>query len=340
MTEIQVYKPKVSILIPVFNRKDYIAECIQSALDQIFVDFEVVIVDNASNDGTWEICQQFAATNSRIRIFRNETNIGPVRNWIRCAEEAKGELSKILFSDDCLEPNCLSEMVPKLDDPAVALVYCAARIGEAREDATITYSIADSSRLSSSQYLNFVLCCEAPVSPGAILIRTSDLLNNLHTHFPTSTQRPFDKHGAGPDVMISLLTAENYPYVANISAPLVYFRAHAGSFSIGNLNDQVIKGYNSIFNYYLIKSYGRQPWLDYLSHSWLRQMRSDRRWINPRSYLIEYEGCGSLGELVVLVFSSIRHVANKFFGNKHCFLTNVAKHDEGSLLAANTPPTS
>jgi len=215
--------PKVSILIPVFNRHEYIAQCIQSALDQTFTDFEVVIVDNASDDGTWEICQQFAAADKRVRIFRNESNIGPVRNWRRCAQEAKGEYSKILFSDDCLEPDCLREMVPRLDDMEVALVYCAARIGKSRDESVVCYTRFESSRISSTRFLNLVLYRKAPVSPGAALLRTHDLLNNLHLQFPTSTPREFEKNGAGPDVMILLLTAREYPYVAHISKPLVFF---------------------------------------------------------------------------------------------------------------------
>lgn len=320
MIEAKITFPKVSILIPVFNRKDYIAECIQSALDQTFTDFEVVVVDNASNDGTWEICQRFAANDQRIRIFRNDSNIGPVRNWKRCAEEAKGEFSKILFSDDCLEPNCLSEMVPKLNDPAIAFVYCAARIGETKENAIVAYAMDDSLKFSTSQYLNFVLRGEAPLSPGAILIRSSDLLKNLHIQFPTSTSRPYEKHGAGPDVMISLLTAENYTHAVNISMPLVYFRAHPGSFSIGNLNNEVIKGYRSAISLHLIKSRGRTPWLDYLAHGWLQQMKQNYSWINPKTHLIEYEGSGSQGEILAILVYSFRHVLNKALRRKHCFI--------------------
>lgn len=305
--------PKVSILIPVFNRKDYIAECIQSALDQTFTDFEIVVVDNASEDGTWEVCQKFAAMDSRVRIFCNDSNIGPVRNWKRCAEEAKGEFSKILFSDDCLEPNCLTEMVPKLDDPEVALVYCAARIGKSRDESIIAYSQADSSRVSSPEFLNLVLSGKAPLSPGAVLIRTDDLLKNLHIQFPTSTPRHFEKNGAGPDVMIMLLTAHSYPYTANISMPLVYFRAHAGSFSIENLNSDVTKGYRSAIAFFLVRNYGRQPWIDYLAHSWIQQMRFDRRWRNPKSQLREYEGSGSLAELMLLLACSFRHICVKIF---------------------------
>lgn len=325
MIEIKSVFPKVSILIPVFNRNNYIAECIQSALDQTFTDFEIVVVDNASEDGTWEICQKFAAMDSRVRIFRNDSNIGPVRNWIRCAVEAKGEFSKILFSDDCLEPNCLSEMVLKLDDPEVALVYCAARIGKSRDESIIAYSQADSSRVSSPQFLNLVLSGKAPVSPGSVLIRTHDVLKNLHIQFPTSTQRHFEKNGAGPDVMILLLTARSYPYVANISMPLVYFRVHTGSFSIENSNNDVIKGYRSAIAFFLIKNHGRQPWINYIAHGWLQQMRFDRSWRNPRSHLIEYEGGGSLVEMLKLIFYSSWHLVNKVFRKTFRFLKSYLR---------------
>ena len=323
MINITIESPKVSILIPVFNRKDYIAECIQSALDQTFTDFEIVVVDNASNDGTWEICRRFAEADQRVRIFRNESNIGPVRNWIRCAQEAKGELSKILFSDDTLEPNCLSEMVPKLNDPEVALVYCAALVGKSRDESIIWYSQITSSRLSSSQFVNLILRGEAPVSPGAVLIRTKDLLQNLHCEFHTSTHRHFEKNGAGPDVMISLLTSRNYPYVANISAPLVYFRAHAGSFSIENSNNDVTKGYRSAIAFFLNRNFGCQPWIQYLAQGWLQQMRFDHRWRNPRLHLIEYEGGGSFSEVLKLMSYSFKHVANKICGQKNLFLNEI-----------------
>lgn len=320
MIDMLMPSPKVSILIPVFNRKEYIRECIQSALSQTFTNFEVIVVDNASDDGTWEICQQFAAADDRVRIFRNVSNIGPVRNWIRCAQEAKGELSKILFSDDCLEPNCLSEMVPKLDDSEVALVYCAARIGKSKAESIVAYSQDDSSISSSTQFLNRVLSGEAPVSPGAILIRSCDLLKNLHTNFPTSTPRQFEKNGAGPDVMILLLTTHNYSYVANISTPLVYFRVHAGSFSIENSNSDITKGYRSAIALFLIKNHSHRLWISYLAGDWFESMRANRSWISPRSRLIEYEGSGSIVEILLMFFSVFRYVAKKFFGKINCFL--------------------
>lgn len=298
--------PKVSILIPVFNRQKFIAECIQSALDQTYSDFEVVVVDNASDDGTWEICQRFSDLDQRVRLFRNDTNIGPVRNWKRCVEEAMGEFCKILFSDDLLEPDCLSEMAPILEDPNIGLVYCAAWIGKSKEEAKLVYSIGEQAQLSFTNFMNLLLRGQAPVSPGAALMRTADLKANLHTNFPTATPRPFEKHGAGPDVMSLILTAENYPFVYHLPVPLVFFRAHSGSFTSGIMNSQVNKGYISAFSYYLRLRFGLKPLTRYLASCWLKEMKIRRRWINPKKLLVEYQGTGSVGEILSTIVYSVR----------------------------------
>jgi len=305
--------PKVSILIPVYNRNRYIEECIQSALDQTFKEFEIVIVDNASDDGTWEICQQFAAKDSRVRIYRNEENIGPVRNWKRCAEEAKGEFSKILFSDDTLEPECLAVMVPKLENPDVSLVFCAARIGKSKEESTLAYSHKAIDRLSSREFLNLIIDGKAPVSPGATLIRTKDLLNNLHFDFPTTTPRPFDKHGAGPDVMLMLLTAESYSSVASIATPLVYFRAHDGSFSVENSSMQIFDGYASALCYYLSLKYKYSLYIKYTAKMWLKRMRSVQSFINPADFIAAHNGEYNFLSIIMLFSYSIIFIVNRLF---------------------------
>jgi glycosyltransferase involved in cell wall biosynthesis len=294
--------PKVSILIPVYNRQDYIAECIQTAINQTFKDIEIIIVDNASDDGTWEICKNFEARDQRIRIFRNETNIGPVRNWIRCVKEAQGVYSKLLFSDDCLEIDCLKTMVPKLDDGDVSLVYCSAYIGEFKENSFIAYTKAKSSKISSTQFLDFILSGDAPLSPGAILIRTEDLLENLHTTFPTSTLRNYEINGAGPDVMLMLMTSLKYKFVANVNVPLVFFRAHKDSITINNCNNSVHDGYCSVLSYFLKFNISRKSWLIFIASEWVRRIRKNYNWTSPKRILIEFEGSGSLREVSELFF--------------------------------------
>ena len=277
------------------------------------------MVDNASDDGTWEICRQFAAIDPRVRIFRNNSNIGPVRNWMRCAQEARGEYSKILFSDDCLDPNCLYTMVTKFDGPDIAFAYCAANIGPTMELSSVAYSVSGESRLVRDEYLNRLLRNEAPASPGAILIRTSDLNKNLHFDFKTSTPRPFERHGAGPDVMVSLLTALDYKYVISIAQTFVFFRSHADSFSILNANDEVTKGYRSVISLFLKDNYSRKSFLNYVSFIWLQEMFSGKEFINPRRVLAEYEGKGSLNEIFMVIKFSFIHLTNKILGRKASF---------------------
>lgn len=289
--------PRVSILIPVYNRKKYIAECIQSALDQTFTDHEIVVVDNASDDGTWEICQQFAALNPRVRVLRNVENIGPVRNWMRCAQQARGEYSKILFSDDLLEPNCIERMLVPLENPEVSLVSCAARVGQEKKNSKILYSATENSLIRKEKYLSLLLGHHVPFSPGAVFLRTKDLVNHLHDQFQTSTPRPFDRHGAGPDVMIMLLTSENYPKVMCIREPLVFFRIHNDSFTISNLNNEISLGYVSAISYFLYKNKKKYFFLKFVVDSWLSSMIQQKHWINLGLYLKINEGRGSFFEI-------------------------------------------
>lgn len=297
--------PGVSILIPVYNRNVYIGDCIQSALNQTFSNVEVVIVDNASTDGTWEICQKFAALDDRVRIFRNQSNIGPVRNWIRCAQEARGKYSKILFSDDLLEPECIERMIEFFKSPDVGIVFCAAKLGESREASKVAYYNQGRSSFDRKTYLKLLLAGRAPVSPGAVLLRTQDLLKNLHTDFPTATPRPFDRHGAGPDVMISLLTALSYPRVAYTGEPQVFFRVHPGSITISNTGNEVSSAYTSVWAYYLRNNENWLTWGAYVTKAWLSMLWRTKKWIGPKEFLTAHEGSGSIRELVmvlVLVF--------------------------------------
>ena len=73
--------PRVSIGFPVYNGEKYVREAVATLLAQTFTDFEMVIVDNASTDGTTDICREFAASDPRVRYHRNPTNIGGGPNW-------------------------------------------------------------------------------------------------------------------------------------------------------------------------------------------------------------------------------------------------------------------
>lgn len=224
--------PLVSILVPVYNRQHVLRETIASAQAQTYPSIEIVVVDNCSTDASWDIIQELASADARVRAYRNDSNVGPVGNWARCFEVARGTYGKILFSDDLLFPDAVQRYMADMADD-VSFVFSAATIGERPDAAAVTYQWRPGSGKYPSQAFihDALLGNDTPVSPCAALFRMADLKRHLHGCLP-GTKLDFSGHGAGPDVLLYLLTAIEYPMVAFINAPLVYFRAHPGSLSV------------------------------------------------------------------------------------------------------------
>nr|WP_315473970.1 glycosyltransferase family 2 protein [uncultured Rhodoferax sp.] len=314
--------PKVSILIPVFNRKDYITECIQSALDQTFTDFEIVLVDNASNDGTWEICQQFATLDQRIRIFRNESNIGPVRNWMRCIEAAKGVFGKILFSDDLISRDFLEKTIKYLDDPNIGFVFSAVNIGKNEFDVDIKYSSRQRAKIFPSKF--FVLDSllgegVVPVSPGAALFRLADLKRFLVDDIKSPSFTDFYEHGAGPDMLLYLLIASQYRLAAYVIEPLAFFRVHAGSISMEGAHTIMHSRYFQAKIWFANEFYGQSVILKrVLCKAWLDKSLTEHRWFRfdaiVKCYLFNPVVVGPLEMVVWIGFELIKRI---FASAKH-----------------------
>lgn len=105
--------PLVSVCIPVYNCEAFIEAAIRSVLAQTFQDFEIVVVDNASPDRTVEVVS--GIKDCRIRLIRNETNLGPCKNWNISMEQARGKYIKMVGADDILYKDCLAEKVAILE---------------------------------------------------------------------------------------------------------------------------------------------------------------------------------------------------------------------------------
>jgi glycosyltransferase involved in cell wall biosynthesis len=115
--------PKVSVCMPCYNRQDYIAEAIESVLSQSFRDFELIIVDNCSDDDTPKIVQKYADKDKRITFVRNPRNLGLCSSLNILLLTARGEYIKYCFSDDILAPECLDVFVNIMDKhPNVSLI--------------------------------------------------------------------------------------------------------------------------------------------------------------------------------------------------------------------------
>lgn len=111
----------VAIAIPAFNAARYIAATIESVLAQSYQDWEMVVVDNGSDDETGSIVKSFG--DSRISLVRNSETLPLVANWNRAVECTNSEYVKLLCADDLLRPECLATQVPVLAaNPDVSLV--------------------------------------------------------------------------------------------------------------------------------------------------------------------------------------------------------------------------
>ena len=82
--------PKISVLIPLYNRKQYAADCLNSVLNQTFQDYEIIIRDDFSNDGVFEFVRENFSDN-RIKLFRNKKNLGEAENLNLLFQDAAGK---------------------------------------------------------------------------------------------------------------------------------------------------------------------------------------------------------------------------------------------------------
>jgi glycosyltransferase involved in cell wall biosynthesis len=114
--------PKVSIGLPVYNGERFLRNAIESILAQNYRDFEFIICDNASTDGTEAICRHYAEKDPRIRYHRNATNIGSSPNHNRTVELARGEYFKWAAHDDECYPELVGRCVQVLERAPRSLV--------------------------------------------------------------------------------------------------------------------------------------------------------------------------------------------------------------------------
>ncbi|MGI9860908.1 glycosyltransferase family 2 protein [Moorella naiadis] len=116
-----VGSPLVTIAIPTFNRAHYIAETVESALNQTYENIEIIISDNCSTDNTEEIVKQFKE--GKIRYYRQNTNIGMVGNWNFCLQQATGDFFLLLSDDDLLEKEAIERLLSQFNDTSITLAY-------------------------------------------------------------------------------------------------------------------------------------------------------------------------------------------------------------------------
>jgi glycosyltransferase involved in cell wall biosynthesis len=239
---------KVSVCIPTYNCEKYISETIESILAQTFSDFELLIIDNCSNDQTPSIIETYAKQEPRIKFLVNEENLGMVGNWNSCLAVAKGEFIKFVFADDLLaSPDALDRMVTLLESDKSISLACSSR------------NLID----ESSRFISVESHFETGIMEGTAVINRCIVNQNNFIGEPSTVMFRKEQAGRGfnanykqivdLEMWLHLLEQGSFAY---INEPLCSFRIHGQQqTAINKETHSHLKDFIFLLDDYLHKDY-------------------------------------------------------------------------------------
>jgi GT2 family glycosyltransferase len=116
--------PRVSVVVPCYNYGHYLSECVKSVLDQQNVHVDILVVDDASPDGSAEVAKRLAVEDHRIRVICHKTNQGHIATYNEGLAQVAGDYVVLLSADDRLTPGCLARATSLMEEhPSVGLTY-------------------------------------------------------------------------------------------------------------------------------------------------------------------------------------------------------------------------
>lgn len=313
-----VEAPKVSICIPVFNGEKYIQGAVNSAFEQEFSDFEIIIVDNCSTDDTVAIVENIASRSDKVRLFKNESNIGLAGNLNECLVHARGKYIKYLCVDDLLLPRCLEQMATALDsDQTVSLVCCGrtsvTETGQpfglrrySTENLTVSGCDAISRCVFGDNYIG---------EPTAVMFRKTDIPPLFREDLPQLMDM---------ELWFRLLERGS---LTSIGAPLCSIRFHDNQITHANIkSSRIIEDNIRVYSEYSTKPYLRfSRWMAF-RHKFMMTFRvsRSRKFISPeyRDTVLRQYGICSLFPVMPAIFHTmivarkVSQFTNKFFSRK------------------------
>ena len=126
----------ISVIVPVYNAEKYIEETVASVLGQTFQDWELLLVENGSTDGTWPLLQRLAQRDDRIRIFRQEENKGAANARNRGLSESRGRYIAYLDADDLWHPMKLERQLAFMQEKQAAFAFTGYEFGDENAKGT------------------------------------------------------------------------------------------------------------------------------------------------------------------------------------------------------------
>ena len=240
-------QPKVSVLLPVFNGEQFLAECLDSILAQDFSDLEILITDDTSTDCSWRIVERFAARDRRIRRWKNPQRLGLTGNSNACLRAARGQYIKFIHQDDkLLCSSAIRKLVAALDNHPAAVLAASRQHVIGTKSRPVSFS--ERTALHNGQRVIL-----------ASLERNSNLVGQptLTLFRRSHARRGFDERFTGQmdfEMWCHLLEQGDFLY---LDEPLATWRVHPNQATArrrksgGDDQEQLL----------LLKTYFARPWL-------------------------------------------------------------------------------
>ena len=170
--------PKISVIVSVYNAISTIERCLNSILEQSFGDFELLIIDDGSTDGTAMICDDYAKMDSRVIVYHQE-NSGISASRELGVQVAKGEYSIHVDSDDWMERGMLEALYSKALSSEADVVICDFYV----DGQSIAYTKQQPSALNNVAIIRDILMGRMIGSTWNKLVK-HDLYSRFNIHFP------------------------------------------------------------------------------------------------------------------------------------------------------------
>ncbi len=147
----------MSVIMPAYNAGQFVEAAISSVLSQSMQDWELIVIDDCSGDGTYEIARKY--DDPRIRVLQNDTNSGVAKTRNRGLDLAKGKYIAFLDSDDIWHPRKLACQLQKIEEENAQLCYCSyAIIGASGERVRADYIVREEARFADILKENYMQC--------------------------------------------------------------------------------------------------------------------------------------------------------------------------------------
>jgi glycosyltransferase involved in cell wall biosynthesis len=202
---------RVSVITPFFNTAMYLEQCIESVLAQTLTDFEYLLVDNRSTDGSRDIAATYAKADSRVRLIDNPAHVGQVENYNGALAQISPEATwvKLIQADDALYPECLERTVEVGErDSRIGLVGALYMKGDEPHGAGIPLGVE---QMSGREVCRRMLLgnCFPIGSPSAVLYR-ADLVRQRAPFFA------LDRYHEDTEAAYELLLNHDFGFVHQV----------------------------------------------------------------------------------------------------------------------------